>query len=160
MSATGGLLSAVVGGAEELAPLLVLLEAEPSLAADLPRYSGTAGKTGLLGKVGLFKGKAGKGLPEEIYTALGRAVPQLNKREKAGCHLYISPERVKLPPRIELERSEAPSRGSWLPSRGYSCSNERRWMPSVQRGSGQRGASSRGHGAKVASGGGWCHCRW
>ena len=36
-------------GAPELIPLLRLLEAEPALASEMPRYSGSTGRKGVVG---------------------------------------------------------------------------------------------------------------
>ena len=115
---------------EELTPLLMLLEAEPGLAAELPRFSGSTGQKGLLGKVGFFKGKAGKGLPDEISAVLTRLVPQLPRHAKPQHSLYAAPDLVTLPTRAEVRRGSPTLHGSWLPARGYGCALERRWVPS------------------------------
>ncbi|KAL1530323.1 hypothetical protein AB1Y20_001232 [Prymnesium parvum] len=132
LSASGGLLST----SDELVPLLVLLEAEPELAQELPRFQGSAGglsveqyfhrRKGALGMVGgtlgLFKGKAGKGFPEEICHALQKLIPQLTRQAKVQLLCYSEPELLKLAPRQ--------AHGSWLRPRNYGCGLELRWMPS------------------------------
>ena len=55
-------------------PLLRLLEAEPSIANEMPSYAGTTAKKGVLGKmgrsVGLFKGKVDGGMADEVLAVL------------------------------------------------------------------------------------------
>ena len=91
--------------AQEVVPLLRLLSAEPVMATQMPPYSGTTGRKGVVGalgnKVGLFKGKAGAGIGDEMAAAIQRLVPSL---AVGGVPLW---------PLYELPTSSPPPPHSW-----------------------------------------------
>ena len=118
--------------AMELVPLLRTMEAEPQLAAEMPKYQGTTGRKGVVGalgnKVGLFKGKAGAGIGDEILGHLQRAIPTLQAQGRPAWPVYqlaAAAPAAELPSLHELRRKHR----TRLTPEGLTCDLEARWMP-------------------------------
>ena len=96
----GGLLLrlAAKGHGEELLPILRLMEANQAFANEMPKFKDNRGKG-----IKLFKGKAGKGMPEEIHTALTSLLPRLpDGGRKGDFTLFSPPASLPMPPLREL----------------------------------------------------------
>eukprot|EP00966_Prymnesium_polylepis_P289135 6678444-Prymnesium_polylepis.1 len=76
------------------------------------------------GPLGLFKGKAGKGLPDEICGSLQKLIPKLSTRGKPQYPLYAAPEHLALPSRDGSHGAHSGVQGIWLRPRAYGCSLE------------------------------------
>ena len=111
------------GDETELMPLLRLLDLEPDLALDMPKYKETRGK-GLK----LFKGKAGKGMPEEIAAALEKKLEHPLRSgpayEPAGE--FEPAKAVRLPGLRELRQKYR----NWLMPHALDLNLEYRALPS------------------------------
>ena len=112
--------AAPAGGAE-LLYLLRLLEAEPALAAAMPRFAGAARK----GPMKLFKGKTGKGMPDEVFSALQRLLQQLPQSGVPGYPLYSPPSEIAMPPLRQVRLNHR----TWLAPRALGCSLDTRPVP-------------------------------
>ena len=114
------------GSGEEVLPLLRLLENERGLSAQMPKYKDTSRK-GMAGKI--FKGKVGKGMPEEIGAALQERFNAV--RAQGGFPTvpplpqYTPPAEVSMPPLRELRRVHR----SWLALQTLDARLEARRLP-------------------------------
>ena len=90
---------AVRGHGDELHPILRLMEVNRNFATEMPKFEDTRKKGGLA----LFKGKAGKGMPERIHASLQQLLPRLPEGGRQPSHQqYVPPTALPMPPLREL----------------------------------------------------------
>ena len=83
---------------EELRPILRLMESNRAFANEMPKFEDTRSK-GLK----LFKGKAGKGMPEKIHSSLQSLLPRLPDSGRLPSHTpYSPPLALPMPPLRDL----------------------------------------------------------
>ncbi|KOO22777.1 conserved unknown protein [Chrysochromulina tobinii] len=87
---------AAKGAGDELLPILRLMETNQAFANEMPKFKDTRSKGMITGT--MFKGKAGKGMPEEIHKALTNLLPRLPGGGKfLEYPLYSPPQSVPMP---------------------------------------------------------------
>ena len=111
------------GHGDELHPILRLMECSKAFAAEMPKFEDTR-KKGLANA--LFKGKAGKGMPERIHAALQQLLPRLpDGGRQPPLPQYSPPASLPMPPMRELRQLHR----TWLPPATLGVQQAERSVP-------------------------------
>jgi len=115
---------AAKGAGDELLPILRLMETNQAFANEMPKFKDTRSKGMITGT--MFKGKAGKGMPEEIHKALTNLLPRLPGGGKfLEYPLYSPPQSVPMPALRDLRTIHR----TWLNPTSLGFMQEQRPVP-------------------------------